>query len=45
MRTTFENGVLATDSSRTAEEVGHKKTNLGAGQQKLAGSFVMTHRS
>ena len=27
------------------EEVGHKKSNLGAGQRKLAGSFVMTHRS
>ena len=26
------------------EEVGHKKSNLGAGQGKLAGSFVMTHR-
>ena len=25
------------------EEVGHKKSNLGAGQWRLAGSFVMTH--
>ena len=28
-----------------AEEVGHKKSNLGAGQRKLAGSFAMAHRS
>ena len=27
------------------EDVGHKKLNLGAGQENLAGSFVMTHRS
>ena len=27
------------------EEVGHKKSNLEAGQRKLAGSFVMTHNS
>ena len=26
-------------------EVGHKKSNLGAGQWKLACSFVMTHNS
>jgi len=27
------------------EEVGHKKSNLEAGQRKRAGSFVMTHNS
>ena len=28
-----------------SEEVGHPKSNLGAGQPKLAGSFVMAYRS
>ena len=28
-----------------SEEGGHNKSNLEAGQQKLAGSFVMKHKS
>ena len=35
---------MGTRASTDPEEVGHKKSNLRAGQGKLAGSFVMTHR-
>ena len=36
---------FCTDEELTPEEAGHKKSNLGAGKRKLAGSCVITYRS
>ena len=38
-------GMHESFATQQPEEVGHQKSNLKAGQPKLAGSFVMTHRS
>jgi len=35
--------MLSLDTVITRSHTGHKKSNLRAGQRKLAGSFVMTH--
>ena len=36
-------GAAYLQDTSVLEEVGHKKPNLEVGQQKLAGSFIMTH--